>query len=288
VSATAEREAKVIRLTYATEDGQTRTLPAILIEHSDHCLLVEAPATLPPGASVTVQGVPNLRSWRLRLGIKVMVMSCLSTDAGSYRIRLEFCAADSGASPASANEAEPTQDLYEILQVNPRANPDTIHRIYRMLAQRYHPDNRETGSEVDFRRITEAYNVLGDPARRAAYDVQHREALLARWKVFDSPADSNGPETERRKRRGILQALYLRRLRDSAQPAMNIFEFEELLGVPREHLEFSLWFLKEKGHIRRSDNNRFEITVEGAECAEALSAPTPAAQTEIPADRRLH
>ena len=43
-----------------------------------------------------------------------------------------------------------------MLQVNPTAEPDTIHRIYRLLAQRFHPDNRETGDEARFRAVHEA------------------------------------------------------------------------------------------------------------------------------------
>ena len=37
-------------------------------------------------------------------------------------------------------------DHYELLQVSPTAEIDTIHRVYRLLAQRFHPDNRETGN----------------------------------------------------------------------------------------------------------------------------------------------
>ncbi len=36
-----------------------------------------------------------------------------------------------------------------------------------------------------------------------------------------------------------------------------------MLGCPMEHLEFTLWFLKESGLIRRSDSNQFEITCRG-------------------------
>src|SRR4051812_13398865 len=36
-------------------------------------------------------------------------------------------------------------DYYELLQISPNAEPETIHRVYKMLAQRYHPDNPETG-----------------------------------------------------------------------------------------------------------------------------------------------
>ena len=38
-----------------------------------------------------------------------------------------------------------TPNYYEFLQISPNAEPDTIHRVYRFLAARFHPDNPETG-----------------------------------------------------------------------------------------------------------------------------------------------
>ena len=48
-------------------------------------------------------------------------------------------------------------DYYELLQISPNAEPETIHRVYRLLAQRYHPDNRETGNAQKFRQLHDAY-----------------------------------------------------------------------------------------------------------------------------------
>ena len=58
-------------------------------------------------------------------------------------------------------------DYYEVLQVSANAEPDTIHRIYRLLAQRFHADNQESGDSDRFHQIHEAYTVLSDPERRA-------------------------------------------------------------------------------------------------------------------------
>jgi len=44
-------------------------------------------------------------------------------------------------------------DFYELLQVSSSAEPETIHRVYRLLAQRWHPDNRETGDVAKFRAV---------------------------------------------------------------------------------------------------------------------------------------
>jgi hypothetical protein len=49
---------------------------------------------------------------------------------------------------------------------------------------------------------------------------------------------------------------------------MTIHELEDLLGVPREHLEFNLWYLKEGGLVTRGDNGRCAITVKGVDEAE--------------------
>ena len=69
-------------------------------------------------------------------------------------------------------------DHYETLQISPSAEPDTIHRVYRLLAQRFHPDNGETGNATRFRLVCEAYEVLSDPERRAQYDAVHEQQQL--------------------------------------------------------------------------------------------------------------
>ena len=48
-------------------------------------------------------------------------------------------------------------DHYETMQISANAEPETIHRVYRLLAQRYHPDNKDTGNATRFRALNEAY-----------------------------------------------------------------------------------------------------------------------------------
>jgi len=66
---------------------------------------------------------------------------------------------------------EPFIDYYEIPQISPRADQGTIERVYRLLAKRYHPDNKETGNANKFDVLTKAFRALSDPQRRAGYDV---------------------------------------------------------------------------------------------------------------------
>ncbi|MBI3680055.1 MAG: J domain-containing protein [Acidobacteria bacterium] len=164
-------------------------------------------------------------------------------------------------------------DYYELLQVSPNAEADTIQRVFRLLAQRYHPDNKDTGNDQLFQQLLKAYQTLSDPAQRAAFDGQHRSQVKLNWQIFDKEDAPQGREAEYRKREGILSVLYRKRQFTPNQPGMNLKEIEDLLGVPREHLEFTIWYLKERGEIRTADNGRFGITVKGVERFEELSSP---------------
>src|SRR5579862_5324297 len=66
--------------------------------------------------------------------------------------------------------------MYRRLDVAPEASPEQIGRAYRRLAHGLHPDTHpeDPDAAIRFREITEAYELLGDPARRARYD-RHRQ-----------------------------------------------------------------------------------------------------------------
>jgi curved DNA-binding protein len=159
-------------------------------------------------------------------------------------------------------------DYYEVLQVSPNADQETIQRVFRLLAQRFHPDNQDSGDADAFNEVLTAYRVLSDPEQRAAFDVEHRAARRLTWRIFDQSHASHGVEAEKRKRQGILSLLYNKRLNQPEQPGVSMREMEDLLGCPREHLEFSLWYLKENQLITRGDNGRHIITVKGVDLVE--------------------
>src|ERR687883_375555 len=63
------------------------------------------------------------------------------------------------------------QDFYEVLGIDRSATPEDIKKAFRRLAMQYHPDrNKESGAEQKFKEINQAYEVLSDPDKRAAYD----------------------------------------------------------------------------------------------------------------------
>jgi curved DNA-binding protein CbpA len=160
-------------------------------------------------------------------------------------------------------------DYYEVLQVNASADPETIDRVYRLLAQRFHPDNQQTGDENRFRTLLEAYTVLRDPEKRARYDIVHQQRGQDRWRLVSSGAQSeNDFEMEQIVRLTVLEALYTKRRLEPTKPGIFLREFERLIGKPREHLEFTIWFLQQKKFVARDDNSELVLTVEGAEYLE--------------------
>jgi curved DNA-binding protein CbpA len=164
---------------------------------------------------------------------------------------------------------EKTEDYYEVLQVSANADAETIDRVYRMLAQRYHPDNQQTGDENRFRTLLEAHTVLKDPEKRARYDVLYHQHRQDRWRLVSSGAQSeNDFEMEQVFRLTVLEALYTQRRLEPMKPGIFWGEFEKLTGRPREHLEFTIWFLVQKKFVDQSDEGRVMLTVEGAEYLE--------------------
>jgi len=164
---------------------------------------------------------------------------------------------------------ETAEDYYDVLQISTNAEPETINRVFRLLAQRFHPDNQQTGDDKRFRIILEAYSVLSDPEQRARYDIRHERQRKDRWRLVEkSDSIENDFELERVTRLAILEALYAKRRMDPNSSGLSILELEKLIGRPREHLEFTLWFLLQKQFVVHGDHSNLSLTVGGVEYLE--------------------
>jgi len=159
-------------------------------------------------------------------------------------------------------------DHYETMQISANAEPETVHRVYRLLAQRFHPDNKDTGDADRFRALHEAYSVLSVPEKRAQYDVHHQALRQERWRFAAATKGADDFELEQNLRCTILEILYARRRAEPGNPAFSPYELVQLTGQPREHLEFTIWYLNQKKFVTRDDQSRLTITAEGVDYVE--------------------
>ena len=263
---------EAIEFDFSSGGGKTRRLSARLIDISDFGCGIETKEPLTVGADLKTFHVPAPNFSNTDGTIDAQVVHCRLHDEGIYRSGLAFEAAH--ARTARKIEGDPSlTDYYEALQISPNANLDTIQRVYRMMAQRFHPDNTETGNQAAFQLILQAYRVLSDPEKRAEYDAQHRAATEVRWRIFDKPESSSGSgiEEEQKKRWAILSALYMKRKNAPEKPGMRIRDLGDLLACPTEHLLFALWYLRGKSLIVTEDQGFIAITPEGADDLEQAS-----------------
>jgi curved DNA-binding protein CbpA len=167
----------------------------------------------------------------------------------------------------------PVPDYYEILQVSPRADRETIERVFRHLANRYHPDNRDSGNAEKFSELVTAHDVLSDPAQRASYDVSYERIREARWRIFNQDSATNEISNDARVRLAILSLLYVARRNNVLEPGIGTIEFERVLSVPSSVLEFQMWYLRENGWVERLTSGHFAITAPGVDKLFELGGP---------------
>lgn len=168
-----------------------------------------------------------------------------------------------------SHDTDATPDYYETLQISPNADADTVQRVFRLLAQRYHPDNQTTGSGDRFREVHNAYLVLSDPEQRARYDLAYAALRQDRWRLVDAgPPLENDFDFEQQTRRLVLEILYTRRRMEPDKPGVSHLDLADLTGRPREHLEFTCWYLVQKKLVTRDDQSSFVITAEGVDSLE--------------------
>jgi curved DNA-binding protein len=176
---------------------------------------------------------------------------------------------------ASEPDQEPgaglPEDYYEILQISRSAELETIHRVYRIMALRFHPDNAKTGNLERFLLLKRAYQVLSDPQQRAAYDAAHRRSDTQPLPHFESKDFVYGVEGEVNRRLGILSLLYHKRRMGEGTAGMSVLDLESRMAFPREYLNFTLWYLRSKHYIMLQENSDYALTAEGVDYVEANS-----------------
>jgi curved DNA-binding protein len=164
---------------------------------------------------------------------------------------------------------QPTVNYYDLLQINPRAEVETIDRVYRILATRYHPDNQQTGDSERFRLLTEAYQLLKDPVKRKEYDRQFEVNPAGPLPIFLGKEFTDGIDAEALIRVGVLCLLYSKRRANPDYAALSLLDMENIMAFPRERLLFALWYLRAKRFVLQDDRSSFIIAAEGVDYLES-------------------
>jgi curved DNA-binding protein CbpA len=165
------------------------------------------------------------------------------------------------------------KDHYEVLQVSPRADEETIHRVFRHLAKRFHPDNADSGNAERFNEVMQAFQTLSDPEQRARYDTHYEREREARWRIFDQGSATSDIVADRSIRNGILSLLYTARRNDPDHPGLGVVDLERLLNCPEQHMKFQMWYLKENGWVARQESGTWAITARGVDRVFELGGP---------------
>jgi curved DNA-binding protein CbpA len=159
-------------------------------------------------------------------------------------------------------------DYYDVLQLSPNADTDTIQRVFRHLAKKYHPDAPNGGNPDLFRKILKAHEILMSPEKRAAYDIIHQEYWERKLRLVREAGNGRISRDNREIRDRILTLLYTQRRTSTRQPGLGEMELARLLRAPIEFFEFDLWYLRSKGFVERLDSGMLAISADGVDHVE--------------------
>ena len=171
----------VVRIEFKDNAG-TQWATADVTDRSEHAIGISLRKSMEPGSVIVLRG--KLGADKTEVQLRATVSWCREQSDGTFQAGLEFLDANpdfstGGGQPVPTDPDE--LDCYEVMQLSPNADAETIERVYRMLAQRYHPDNVDTGNSELFIQLCEAYRVLGSPV-----------SVLAMTPVTDRPRDCIG------------------------------------------------------------------------------------------------
>jgi curved DNA-binding protein CbpA len=246
-----------VKLYWEDASGTVSTQCPRTLDTSEAGMCLECSQDVPPGTHVYMHAT--------RYGSPLEAVVRYSIARGdAFRVGLEF----SESTRLMVQGVAVDTDYYEALQLSPRADIETITRVYRIMAKRFHPDNSESGDPERFLLLSEAYRVLSNPDTRARYDSARQTETPRPMPMFQARAFVDEKQGEVNRRLGVLCLLYAQRRRNQDHPSISLLEMEELMAIPREYLEFTLWYLKEKKYLEMNQGADFVLTACGVDFVE--------------------
>ncbi|HEX4276139.1 MAG TPA: J domain-containing protein [Bryobacteraceae bacterium] len=246
-----------VELIWKTEAGEKRFEACRAINLSDVGVAVESPEQIPLLAHVIV------RAPSFEVAALAQVKHC-TWRRTIFVLGLNFTAR------TSTNGHDPmAPDHYEILRLSAGSDNETIERVYRTLAKRFHPDNEKTGDAEIFLRIAEAHRILTDPRQRERYNAELNDSKAVVRFDMRSRDFFAGLRGEQNRRMAVLCLLYRKRTADHEFPGLSILDLECVSGFTREELGFALWYLCEKGYASRDNYTKYGILAAGVDFVES-------------------
>lgn len=183
----------------------------------------------------------------------------------------------------SAPPAGKFQDHYSMLGVDPKATSEVIQNAYAKLAQKYRPDNPETGDFDKFESVNLAYEVLSDLNLRREFDKlkgldQETSVKFTGLGFFAELG--RGVNL----RAALLCVLYDRRRLKPFTPSISMRQLESMLETASDDLNFALWYLKQRALVTMDDKSSLQITVEGMDFLESLKPDSESVMPLIKTD----
>jgi len=248
-------------LTIICQLGASRSMmTARLLDFSEEGMGVDVESQLAEGSLVGIVGDIQRATGSQPLDREGFVRWCKAAGNGRFAAGLHLRGETAKALP----------DYYEFLQISPNAEPNTVSRVYRFLAARFHPDIPGTGDAEQFVLLKQAYDVLSDPERRAEYDATYKKQQAPEPVPLSKSVDfMNKNDGELNRRVAVLTLLYIQRRIKPFTPEVPLAEVERRMGFPRDYLDFTMWYLKSKDYITIADNSDFTITAHGVDLVES-------------------
>jgi hypothetical protein len=247
-----ERADAAVELIWRDESGNRRFECGRIVDRSAGGVGVASPQPLNMSSCLI------LRAPGLGVVALAQVRNCVWART-QYRLGMEVL--ERAASQPRADSPEP--DHHELIRAGIAGEFERVDRLYRALAFRYHPDNRETGDAEVFMRIGQAYRIL------SGSQPQPVEAGIA--KRLDSFHAPQGVRKQRDKRSAILGVLYERRASDYQNACVSTRELEDMTGMAQDEIGFILWYLREKGAVTLSDySSDYAISAAGVDLLESV------------------
>jgi curved DNA-binding protein CbpA len=141
-------------------------------------------------------------------------------------------------------------DYYDLMQISPSADLDTIQHVFRYLAKKWHPDYRK-GDPEQFKLLVEGHKTLTNTERRAAYDLRYQRFWENKWNLAAEASDGQSIVDDSEVRTSLLSLYYVQRRSKMNDPGLGEMEVARLMRIPVHLIEFHIWYLKEKGWIQR-------------------------------------